>query len=520
MKRDHEASVIYFRGALRWPFTVFLLGVVMISVSTILQADPMQFSDYGLSDLEISAPKENRPHHLVAIVAEPDGTETTDFIIPYGVLKESGVVDVVAVSTRPGPVSLHPALTIRADKTFEVFDETHPAGADIVIVPAIHNPENPLVIDWIRQQHEKGATVVSICDGVWVLGYAGLLENRSVTGHWYSMNKLQREYPAAEWVKDRRYVADGKVMSTTGVSASIPASIALVYAIAGSKIASSLADRLGVDSFDPHHETGVFELTVSAAWTVVKNRILGLNRETIGIPIADGIDEIALSLSADAWARTYRSRVRTISGSFEDGLYFQTRRGLWVKVDADLAAADYSITLSGHLPGQVIDASLSAISDRYGFATADIVALQLEYNRWAQNEETSKRIEEIEQQVYTVVKVLKERIRGLLARVHQLERELETKHATETSGELNQMLSPGSSVLRLSASSRVVDGETAIHLLCSTCVAHGERKVLLPYRGRNGWIYLECRYCNSLVRTGYQWIDNPDYFAGSREFGA
>ena len=60
------------------------------------------------------------------------------------------------------------------------------------------------------------------------------------------------------WKQDRRYVADNGVISTTGVSASIPVSLALVEAIAGTERANELAAELGVAAFDETHDSAAY----------------------------------------------------------------------------------------------------------------------------------------------------------------------------------------------------------------------------------------------------------------------
>ena len=86
--------------------------------------------------LKFAVPKNGRARPLVVVLADNDGTETTDFVIPYGVLKGSGAADVMTVSTGPGTVTLIPALRIRADMTLAQFDAATPGGADIVIASA------------------------------------------------------------------------------------------------------------------------------------------------------------------------------------------------------------------------------------------------------------------------------------------------------------------------------------------------------------------------------------------------
>ena len=96
----------------------------------------------------LKPPKRARP--VVAVVGANEGSETTDYLIPYGVLKRSGVADVVSLGVGAGPVKLMPALTIVPEATIAEFDTRFPDGADYVIVPALHNAKNPRLIAWIK----------------------------------------------------------------------------------------------------------------------------------------------------------------------------------------------------------------------------------------------------------------------------------------------------------------------------------------------------------------------------------
>ncbi|HEU5058986.1 MAG TPA: DJ-1/PfpI family protein, partial [Kofleriaceae bacterium] len=176
-------------------------------------------------------PKRARP--AIAVIGQNDGTETTDFVVPYAVLAASGAADVLAVAPEARPMRLTPALTIEPQATTADFEARFPGGADYVIVPRIEDTANPAIVAWIQAQAASGATIVGICSGVKTVAAAGLLDGRAATGHWYDLAELRRQHPTMRWVRDRRYVADRGVVTTTGVSASLPASLALVEAIAG-----------------------------------------------------------------------------------------------------------------------------------------------------------------------------------------------------------------------------------------------------------------------------------------------
>src|SRR3546814_9877366 len=100
-------------------------------------------------------------------------------MIPYAVLTRSGIADVIVVAPERSPIAMMPALSIRPQSTLGAFDSAHPEGADYVIVPAFHHDdrEGP-ILDWLRKQAVSRATIIGICEGVKVVGRAGLLDGR------------------------------------------------------------------------------------------------------------------------------------------------------------------------------------------------------------------------------------------------------------------------------------------------------------------------------------------------------
>ncbi|MPV71341.1 DJ-1/PfpI family protein [Burkholderia sp. BE17] len=327
--------------------------------------------------LATSAPKEGRRRPLVAIVADNAGTETTDFIVPYAILKTSGAADVVAVSADEGAVELMPALRMLADTTFDRFDATVPSGADVVIVPALHRADRPAVLAWLRRQAANGATMVAICDGAEVLANAGLLRHRTATSHWYSRDRLRRRFADTTWIDDRRYVMDGTVMTTTGVSASIPASLALVSALGGPAAARETARNLGAQAWNDVHDGSRFVLTARAVATALLNRVAFWRHETFDLPVGNGFDELSVALTADAWARTWRSDVVATA----DARVIESKHGLRLLTQPANVRHE-RMTIPDDRRGEaVLPGVLADIAARYGHATSGWVALQLEYPR-------------------------------------------------------------------------------------------------------------------------------------------
>jgi len=307
---------------------------------------------------------------------EGGGSEVTDAIVPFSVLAESKLVDVVMTSQSSEPVRLFPAVTVRPHLHRAAFDRDHPQGADYVIVPAALNPQAPELIEWVGAQAAKGAKVVGICAGGLVLAEAGLLDGQRGTTHWYERRRLQRRSEGMKWVSDRRFVVDGNVVTTTGVTASVPLSMTLVEAIGGREHASTLAARLGVEDWSAAHESDRFRLDLGGIWMGLSGRLKLWRVETLAVPVSDKVHELALALTVDAWARTDRARPVLVASDSK----ITTRHGLELLIDEEAPSDGPSLPrVSNHAPVSALDQALRRIRQRYGPSVADWVALQLEY---------------------------------------------------------------------------------------------------------------------------------------------
>ncbi len=337
-------------------------------------------SDIVTSVFPVYSPRFDRKKPIVAIVGENTYTELTDYIIPYGILSESKVADVFALATQDGALQMFPALRLQPQTTISIFDLKFPKGADYVVVPAVHHSDDPDLINWIIEQSNKGSTIIGVCDGVLVLANAGLLVDHKAVGHWYSMGNLKDEFPRTEWVKNTRYIADRKIVTTTGVTASIPVSLALVEAISGTKRANEVAQNLGIDDWGVKHQSDEFKLSAKHLWVAASNWLAFWSKENIGIPIAEGVNEVTLALTADSYSRTYRSQAFSISES-PSGVV--SKHGLTILPDDFQAKTSFShiIELRDDIKaGSILDSVLTDIKARYGVETARFVALQLEYS--------------------------------------------------------------------------------------------------------------------------------------------
>lgn len=321
-----------------------------------------------------------RSRPVIAVVGENSGTVLSDFVIPYGVLARTGIAEVVSVATQPGLLRLEP-LQIKPDHTVSDFDLRFPDGADYVFVPAVEKRDDPTLIAWVASQAAKGATMISICNGSIVLANAGLTRGHRATGHWSTYRTRVEKYPDTQWVKNIRYVVDGKLISSAGITAAIPTSLALVEAIAGTEHAVTLAKQLGVDGWGTQHNSDAFNIVFSDYVKGFTNTFFH-HTDTIGVPIFEGVDEIALALTADAYSATLRSHVYALGQS---NAAIKTLSGLMLvpnKVIGQGPQLDRILPEWVAVPPmQALDQAIEDINKKYGPSTARFVMLEGEYSK-------------------------------------------------------------------------------------------------------------------------------------------
>jgi len=312
---------------------------------------------------------------VVAVLALNEGTEMTDLLLPTAVLRRADVADVVVVAPRGGDVVLYPALRVRGALSFDDFARRYPAGADHVVVPAMVEDDDPAVVGWLRQQAARGARVIGVCSGVRVLGRAGLLDGRRFSGHWYDRGTLLKRHAGAVHVPDRRYLADGPVATTTGITASVPAMLALVESLGGHERAAALAGELGVTDWGPSHDSAAFGLDLRRAFHYVVNKAAFWRGETLQLDVADGADDVALALVADAWVRT--GHVTVAATSTVPGVVM--RSGLVLATGTPHAEVHRLPRDTSSSPVRQLDLALCEIAERYGTARRDWVMQEMEY---------------------------------------------------------------------------------------------------------------------------------------------
>ena len=163
-----------------------------------------------------------------------------------GFLDEEEKYDVTLVASTIEPFRASSGMWIAADTTFEAARQ----GFELALVaggPGLPtgSPDSALV-HWLSGQAKISRRYGSICTGAFVLGAAGLIDDRTVTTHWENAALLAQRYPRARVEFDRIYLKDRELVTSAGVTAGIDLCLALVTEDHGAEISLKVAKRLVV----------------------------------------------------------------------------------------------------------------------------------------------------------------------------------------------------------------------------------------------------------------------------------
>ena len=194
-----------------------------------------------------------------------DAIEVLDFAGPFEVFGVAGrsphqtrfseppftvftVAEITPVSARNG-LSVNPAYGLN----------NHPK-ADIIIVPggggfhadgtpfgSRREMNNPVVLNWVRQSAERAELVLSVCTGSFILGKAGLLDGLAATTHFMAIDGMRQAAPDTELRPAERYVDNGKIITSAGISAGIDMSLYVVGRLLGKDVADETARYMQYD---------------------------------------------------------------------------------------------------------------------------------------------------------------------------------------------------------------------------------------------------------------------------------
>ncbi len=180
-----------------------------------------------------------------------DEVEVLDFCGPFEVFGVTGRNDAerpfnVYTVAEKSPVIARNGLSINPH--YGLMDCPAP---DLLLVPGGYGTRreinNPVVLDWIKLHEPKLELLLSVCTGSLVLGRAGLLDGLAATTHYRAMDELRAAAPHTLIRAEERYVDNGKVITSAGISAGIDMSLHVVARLLGRPVADETARYMQYD---------------------------------------------------------------------------------------------------------------------------------------------------------------------------------------------------------------------------------------------------------------------------------
>ncbi|NIR48030.1 DJ-1/PfpI family protein [candidate division KSB1 bacterium] len=176
----------------------------------------------------------------VAVLVFP-GVQIIDFTGPWEVFGQAGF-EVFTVAQESGPITTTFGMSLNPDYNFNNCPKP-----DFILVPGgnvLKTQSDPEVKTWLHQNTEEANMVLSVCNGAFILAKSGLLEGLKATTTRSLVDGLAAAAPNIEVVRDTRFVDNGKIITSGGLSAGIDAALHLVSKVYGRKRAERIARGL------------------------------------------------------------------------------------------------------------------------------------------------------------------------------------------------------------------------------------------------------------------------------------
>ena len=178
--------------------------------------------------------------------------EVLDFAGPFEVFSITKVHEekpftVYTVSQNGEMITARNGLKVKPDYSIEDLPPV-----DILIIPGgkgarENEVKNDIIINWVRQQMKEVKLMTSVCTGALLLAKAGLLEGLKATTHWASIQTFKKDFPNVEVMENVKFVDEGHIITSAGISAGINMSFHIVKRLLGVGIAEETAKNMEYD---------------------------------------------------------------------------------------------------------------------------------------------------------------------------------------------------------------------------------------------------------------------------------
>jgi hypothetical protein len=170
--------------------------------------------------------------------------------------------------------------------------------------------------EWITRRSDRGARLLGVCNGSRLLAATGLLDGRRATAHWSAIRGLQRRRPQVDWVRGQRYVQDGTLTTTAGVTSGVFGALRLVEQLAGSDEAQRVGQELAYPGWSLHGPTGIpAQRWAPRDLALVLAVVFPWLRPTVGVGLVEGVGELEVAAPFEVYSASFVARTVPIAAT-------------------------------------------------------------------------------------------------------------------------------------------------------------------------------------------------------------
>lgn len=356
--------------------TFAALAIAGLSVSTAEASTPLAGNGTG------PRTRPTTDKLVVAVVLGRSGSDTADVFAPYEVLTTSPAFHVYTVADTTAPAAMEGGLSVVPSYTFDDVTAGTAPTPDLIVVPAVNNPDGAqeqAARDFVTAQYRAGVRVLGICAGSRLLAASGILDGLRATSHWSRIGPLETSRPAVSWVRGERYVQDGRVTTTGGVTSGVWGTLKVMADLAGPAEAARVGALMKYPGWSPEAPTAMPAQSFAAGdLTVLANGAFPWARPVIDVQLGDGVGEIDAAALFEVYSYSQAAAANAISTTGT----VTTRHGLVIRTSAS-GTPTHQVLVPGEVTSRAglhgFDAAFEQLSRTTNPTVVASIAKMLEY---------------------------------------------------------------------------------------------------------------------------------------------
>ena len=180
-----------------------------------------------------------RPNVAILIF---NGVQPIDFAGPFEVFGQLNLNNVFTIGENLEPITTSMGMIVTPNYSFD-----NSPVPDVIVIPGGGGVDvrgqvnNQKTLEWIQENAKTAKYVLSVCNGAFVIAKAGLLDGKEATTFYGLLSNLKKDYPHITVVYNKRFVDNGKVITTAGISSGIDGALHVVSLLHGAVWAKAVS---------------------------------------------------------------------------------------------------------------------------------------------------------------------------------------------------------------------------------------------------------------------------------------